>query len=304
MSLVEAVDEVGNPTILATFAVIAAILPMAFVRGLMGPYMRPIPVGASAAMLFSPDHRLRGIALGGAAAAASLRQAATDMLHEDRKAAITRFYRRVMNPLLLNARRRWMFLGGVVVLLLLACSLVAFKLVKVKMLPFDNKSEFQVIVDMPNGTHAGADHAGGARGGLIPWPRNRRWSNYQMYAGTSGPYNFNGLVRHYFLRRGAEPGRHPGEPADRHERSAQSHDIAKRVRPGLVEIGNRYGARLKVAEVPPGPPVLQTLVAEVYGPDYRQQIEIARQIKHKFQTTPGWWTWTGTVEDPPAASIA
>ncbi len=292
---VEAVDEVGNPTILATFAVICAILPMAFVRGLMGPYMRPIPVGASAAMLFS---LIVAFVVSPWAALRLLRHYASGDGHQhETEGGTTRFYRRIMNPLIASARRRWIFLGSVVVLLLLACSLVAFKLVKVKMLPFDNKSEFQVIVDMPNGTTLEqttqvAQQLGQYLG------QQPEVLNYEIYSGTSGPYNFNGLVRHYFLRRGANQADIQVNLRDRHERNAQSHDIAKRLRPGLVEIGNRYGARLKVAEVPPGPPVLQTLVAEIYGPDYQQQIALARQIKHIFQTTPGVADVDWYVEDP------
>jgi multidrug efflux pump subunit AcrB len=202
-----------------------------------------------------------------------------------------------MNPLIESARRRWLFLCGVVVLLLLACSLVAFKLVKVKMLPFDNKSEFQVIVDMPNGTTLEqttrvAQELGQYLG------QQPEVVNYQVYAGTSGPYNFNGLVRHYFLRHGANQADIQVNLLNAHKRSAQSHDIAKRLRPGLVAIGSRYGARIKVAEVPPGPPVLQTLVAEVYGPDYQQQMALAQQIKKIFQTTPGVVDVDWYVEDP------
>jgi len=292
---VEAVDEVGNPTILATFAVIAAILPMAFVRGLMGPYMRPIPVGASAAMLFS---LIVAFVVSPWAALRLLRHyASADGHKHETEGWTTRFYRRIMNPLIESARRRWLFLGGVVVLLLLACSLVAFKLVRVKMLPFDNKSEFQVIVDMPNGTTLEqttrvAQELGQYLG------RQPEVLNYEIYSGTSGPFNFNGLVRHYFLRRGANQADIQVNLLNRHERSAQSHEIAKRLRPGLVEIGNRYGARLKVAEVPPGPPVLQTLVAEIYGPDYQQQLAFAKQIKHIFQTTPGVVDVDWYVEDP------
>ncbi|MFZ0795732.1 MAG: efflux RND transporter permease subunit [Candidatus Korobacteraceae bacterium] len=247
---VEAVDEVGNPTILATFAVICAILPMAFVRGLMGPYMRPIPVGASAAMLFS---LIVAFVVSPWAALRLLRHYASGDGHQhETEGGTTRFYRRIMNPLIASARRRWIFLGSVVVLLLLACSLVAFKLVKVKMLPFDNKSEFQVIVDMPNGTTLEqttqvAQQLGQYLG------QQPEVLNYEIYSGTSGPYNFNGLVRHYFLRRGANQADIQVNLRDRHERNAQSHDIAKRLRPGLVEIGNRYGARLKVAEVPARP---------------------------------------------------
>ncbi len=227
---IEAVDEVGNPTILATFTVIAAILPMAFVRGLMGPYMRPIPVGASAAMLFS---LVVAFVVSPWSAMRLLHHYADRAGEEHEKEGwTTKLYRRIMNPLLDSASRRWMFLGGVVVLLLLACSLVAFKLVKVKMLPFDNKSEFQVIVDMPNGTPLEqttrvAQELGQYLG------KQPEVVNYQIYSGTSGPYNFNGLVRHYFLRRGSNQADIQVNLLNRHERSTQSHEIAKRLRPGL-----------------------------------------------------------------------
>ena len=292
---VEAVNEVGNPTILATFAVIAAILPMAFVRGLTGPYMRPIPVGASAAMLFS---LIVAFVVSPWAALRLLRHYATKSgFQHESEGWTTRLYRRIMNPLIESSGRRWIFLGGMVVLLLLACSLVAFKLVKVKMLPFDNKSEFQVIVDMPNGTTLEqttrvAQELGQYLG------KQPEVQNYQIYSGTSGPYNFNGLVRHYFLRRGPNEADIQVNLLNLHQRSRQSHDITKRLRPGLVEIGNRHGARIKVAEVPPGPPVLETLVAEVYGPDYQQQIELAKKIKQIFQTTPGVVDVDWYVEDP------
>jgi multidrug efflux pump subunit AcrB len=292
---IEAVDEVGNPTILATFTVIAAILPMAFVRGLMGPYMRPIPVGASAAMLFS---LVVAFVVSPWSALRLLKHYAERVTDEHEKEGwTTRLYRRIMNPLLQSAPRRWMFLSGIVVLLLLACSLVAFKLVKVKMLPFDNKSEFQVIVDMPDGTTLEQTTRVSQELGQY-LGQQPEVVNYQIYAGTSGPYNFNGLVRHYFLRRGANQADIQVNLLGRKERKTQSHEIAKRLRPGLVAIGNKYGARLKVAEVPPGPPVLQTLVAEVYGPNYEQQMALAKQIKQVFQSTPGVVDVDWYVEDP------
>jgi multidrug efflux pump subunit AcrB len=294
--LVEAVDEVGNPTILATFAVICAVLPNAFVRGLAGPYMRPIPVGASAAMLFS-----LGVAF------VVLPWAALRLLKKDARAGvhfsranegwITRLYRRMMIPLILSARRRWMFLGAIVALLLAALTLVPLKWVRLKMLPFDNKSEFQVIIDMPNGTPLEqttrvAQELGqylGSQPEVI---------NYQIYAGTSGPYNFNGLVRHYFFRKQPNQADIQVNLLSRHDRKAQSHDIARRLRPELDRIAQPFGARIKIAEVPPGPPVLQTLVAEVYGPDYKGQIELAAQIKNVFQQTQGVVDVDWSVEDP------
>ncbi len=292
---VEAVDEVGNPTILATFTVIAAILPMAFVSGLMGPYMRPIPVGASAAMIFS---LLVAFVVSPWAALRLLRHYADRPGDEHEKEGwSTRLYRRVMTPLINHASRRWQFLVAVVVLLLLASSLVVFKLVRVKMLPFDNKSEFQVIVDMPNGTTL-EQTTRVAQELAREAARDPEVANYQIYSGTAGPHNFNGLVRHYFLRRGSNMADIQVNLRDRHERSDQSHDIAKRMRSKLVTIGDKYAARLKVAEVPPGPPVLQTLVAEVYGPDYTQQIEVANQIKQIFRHTPGVVDVDWYVEDP------
>jgi multidrug efflux pump subunit AcrB len=190
-----------------------------------------------------------------------------------------------------------MFLGGVVVLLLLAAGLVPLKAVRVKMLPFDNKSEFQVIIDMPEGaplerTLAVAQEIGGYLGA------HSEVENYQIYAGTSGPYNFNGLVRHYFLRRGSNVADIQVNLRSVGARSKQSHDIAKEMRSPIQEIAKRWGARVKVAEVPPGPPVLSTLVAEVYGPDYERQIEVAKQIRDIFDSTPGVVDVDWYVEDP------
>jgi multidrug efflux pump subunit AcrB len=282
----EAVDEVGNPTILATLTVIAAILPMAFVGGLMGPYMRPIPVGASAAMVFSmivafivtPWASLRLIR-------------AHDASHgggqdHDNEDWATRLYRRVMGPLLHNPVARYGFLLLVVVLLLAAGAMVAVGLVKVKMLPFDNKSEFQVMVDLPEGATLEQTTAACLEMGDYLGTVNEV-VDYQIHAGTSGPFNFNGLVRHYFLRRGPHLADIQVNLAAKGRRARQSHDIAKRVRPALTAIAERYGARIKVAEVPPGPPVLSTLVAEVYGPDYARQREIALEIRRIFAETEG-----------------
>jgi len=292
---VEAVDEVGNPTTLATWAVIAAILPMAFVGGLMGPYMRPIPVGASVAMLFS---LLIAFVISPWAA---LRMLSREKNHdaegeEGREGWTTRLYRRAMNPLILDAKKRRMFLVGVVLLLMLVMTLPLLKIVRVKMLPFDNKSEFQVIIDMPEGTTL-EQTTRVAREIARRVAEEPEVINYQVYAGTAGPYNFNGLVRHYFLRRGSNEADIQVNLLPKGERGAQSHDIAKRVRQAIEPIGVRYGARLKVAEIPPGPPVYQTLVAEVYGPDYAQQIDIAGQIRGEFEKTPGVVDVDWTVED-------
>jgi multidrug efflux pump subunit AcrB len=295
---VEAVDEVGNPTTLATWTVIAAILPMAFVGGLMGPYMRPIPIGASLAMLFSlfiafiisPWAALRMLANAKAGHGES---------EEGQEGWTTRFYRRLMMPLLIDARKRTVFLVGVVLLLLSVFTLPLLKIVRVKMLPFDNKSEFQVIIDMPEGTTL-EQTTRVAREVARRVAEEPEVVNYQVYAGTASPYNFNGLVRHYFLRQGANEADIQVNLLPKEERSAQSHDISKRVRDAIVPIGDKYGAKLKVAEIPPGPPVYQTLVAEVYGPEYSQQIDIARQIRDEFKKTPGVVDVDWTVEAPEA----
>ncbi|HEY3488991.1 MAG TPA: efflux RND transporter permease subunit [Candidatus Deferrimicrobiaceae bacterium] len=289
---VEAVDEVGNPTILATFTVIAAILPMAFVRGLMGPYMRPIPVGASAAILFS---LMVAFIVTPWAAVRLLKSEAHGHEH-DREGATTRFYRKVMDRLLHRPLYRYGFLLMVVLLLLGSASLVYFKFVQVKMLPFDNKSEFQVVIDMPTDstlekTAAVTREIGDTLSG-VPEVRN-----FQAYVGTASPYNFNGLVRHYFLRQGPTVSDIQVNLVGKDDRKAQSHDIAKRVRPSVQAVAAKYGARVKVSEVPPGPPVLQTLVAEVYGPDYQGQIETARRIKKILSETNGVVDVDWYVED-------
>ena len=234
---------------------------MAFVGGLMGPYMRPIPVGASAAMLFS----LAAAFMVTPWAAARLLRAESAHGHAPEGAA-TRLYRRAMAGLIGNGRMRLAFLAGVAVLLLASVALVPLKLVTVKMLPFDNKSEFQVIVDMPEGTPL--EHTARVAAELAHEVlKDASVVNVQSYVGLSSPYNFNGLVRHYFLRRGPHLADLQVNLASKDERSEQSHDIAKRVRDRLVPIARRFNATIQVAEVPPGPPVLQTLVAEVYGPD-------------------------------------
>jgi multidrug efflux pump subunit AcrB len=291
---VEAVDEVGNPTILATFTVIAAILPMAMVRGLMGPYMRPIPIGASAAMVFSllvafvitPWAALRFMKRGHAGH------------HAEGEAENwgTRLYRRFMGMLLSRGRNQWAFLGLVVAMLLASMSLVYFKLVIVKMLPFDNKSEFQVIVDMPEGTSL-EKTAALTRELAVRLTEIPEITDFETYVGTASPFNFNGLVRHYYMRRGENVADIQVNLTPKDDRKAQSHAIARRARTLLLPIAQRHGARIKVAEVPPGPPVLQTLVAEIYGPDYRRQIELAREIRDTWDRTPGVVDVDWYVED-------
>ena len=281
---VEAVDEVGNPTILATFTVIAAILPMAMVRGLMGPYMRPIPVGASAAMVFS----LAIAFVVSPWAAARLLRGHTGGHGEtgEQEGWTTRLYRRLMTPLIHSPRTRWLFFGIVILLLVAACVLVPLKIVRVKMLPFDNKSEFQVMVDMPEGTPLERTLA--VEQDIASYLRTQpEVVNFQSYAGTSGPYNFNGLLRHYFLRHGPEQGDIQVNLLPKDERKLQSHPLAERMRGPIDEIARKWNARVKIAEVPPGPPVLATLVAEVHGPDYAQRLALARQVFEFFEHTPG-----------------
>jgi multidrug efflux pump subunit AcrB len=289
---IRAVDEVGNPTILATLTVVAAILPMAFVGGLMGPYMRPIPIGASAAMLFSM-----------AAAFIITPWAAVRLLkggdiHVDAvEGAATRWYRRAMRRLILEPRVRFVFLGGVAVLLLAAVALVPLKLVTVKMLPFDNKSEFQVIVDMPEGT--ALEHTARVAAALADEVlADADVTSVQSYAGLASPYNFNGLVRHYFLRRGPQVADLQVNLQSKDERADQSHAIAKRVRDRLVPVAQRFGATIQVSEVPPGPPVLQTLVAEIYGPDADRRLELAGRVKSVLERTKGVVDVDWYVESP------
>lgn len=294
---IEAVDEVGNPTILATFTVIAAILPMAFVGGLMGPYMRPIPVGASAAMIFS---LLVAFIVTPWAAIRLLKSAGKHSGHghddESPDDVLTRLYRKVMTPLLRKPSTRFVFFGVVGALLLGSMALIGIKAVTVKMLPFDNKNEFQIIVDMPTGTTLEETLAATLQLAEVAAGSNQV-VDYQVYAGTASPYNFNGLVRHYFLRDASYQADIQVNLLEKHHRSVQSHDIVKKLRPALEEKARELGARIKLAEVPPGPPVLQTLVAEVYGPDQATRIEVASKIKEIFQTTEGVTDVDWYVED-------
>ncbi len=288
---VEAVDEVGNPTILATLTVIAAILPMAFVGGLMGPYMRPIPVGASAAMVFS---LIVAFVVTPWAAVRLLKK--TGLHGHETEDFVTRQYRRVMRVILDRTSVRWGFLAMVTVLLLGSMALVYIQFVQVKMLPFDNKSEFQVIIDMPEGTPL-EDTARAARLLALKTMEQPEVVNVQTYAGAASPYNFNGLVRHYYLRAGSNVADIQVNLVDKGERDAQSHAIAKRVRESLQPLARQLGANIKIAEVPPGPPVLQTLVAEVYGPEEEGRVEGARQIRQRMLETSGVVDVDWYVED-------
>jgi multidrug efflux pump subunit AcrB len=297
---VEAVGEVGNPTILATFAVIAAVLPMAFVGGLMGPYMRPIPIGSSAAMFFSlaiafivtPWASIRILRWGRKYSqltdgTAPVTEGVELPAHEKpEENFFTRLYRRFMGPLIAHPRRRYAFLAGATGLLLVAMALVGIGWVKAKMLPFDNKSEFQIILNMPESSSLERT-AEAAREIAATVRAEPEVTDYEVYAGVASPFNFNGLVRHYFMRRGANVADIQVNLLPKGKRRAQSHDVAKRVRPRVAAIAAKYGARVAVAEVPPGPPVLQTLVAEIYGPTEQGRLALAQKVIDIFHKTPG-----------------
>ncbi|SDL30699.1 Multidrug efflux pump subunit AcrB [Salinimicrobium catena] len=282
-----AINEVGNPTILATFTVIASVLPMAFVSGLMGPYMSPMPIGASIAMILSLFVALTITPYLGfiflrekAKKGKPVKEAEKSI--ED--SMIYRIYRRFEEPLIDNSKIRWAFLGITAFLLLGSVALFFTKDVAVKMLPFDNKNEFQVVIDMPEGTTL-------ERTAVVTKEIGQYLSNspqvvnYQTYIGTSAPITFNGLVRHYDLRGASNTADIQVNLLPKGDRDLQSHDIAKLLRPDIQAIGDKYGANIKLVEVPPGPPVLSTIVAEVYGPDYETQIALADSIQTILHNT-------------------
>ena len=280
-----AINEVGNPTILATFTVIASVLPMAFVSGLMGPYMSPMPIGASIAMILSLFVALTITPYLGFI---FLREKEKKGKKKEEKQLeetfIYRIYERFEKPLLENKKIRWIFLGITFILLLASVAMFFTKSVTVKMLPFDNKNEFQVVIDMPEGTTL-------ERTAVVAKEISQYLStrpeviNYQSYVGTSAPITFNGLVRHYDLRGGSNVADIQVNLIDKHERSAQSHQIASLLRPEIRKIGKKYNANIKVVEVPPGPPVLSTIVGEIYGPDYDGQIAVANQVRGLLNNT-------------------
>jgi multidrug efflux pump subunit AcrB len=279
-----AVDEVGGPTILATFTVIAALLPMAFVSGLMGPYMSPIPINASMGMAISlviaftvtPWLALKLTKTGDGHAA-----------HGPSKvtSALQGFFTRVLTPLLASAKKRWLLLAGILIALLLSVGLVVVQWVVLKMLPFDNKSEYQVVLDMQAGTPL-EDTAAALQDMTAFLAQQPEVANVQGYAGTASPITFNGLVRQYYLRAEAESGDLQVNLVDSHHRSEKSHAIAQRHRLPLEDIATRHGARIKVVEVPPGPPVLSPIVAEVYGPDRAGRAELAQRVAQAYRDTP------------------
>jgi multidrug efflux pump subunit AcrB len=293
---IAAVAEVGNPTILATLTVIAAVLPMAFVRGLMGPYMRPMPVGAALAMVFSLLIALV------AAPWFAYRLVKGEGHGEEsgyalEKTLTYRVYRKLLVPLLVRPLRAWLALLAVFVMLLLAVAMFPLKIVQVKMLPFDNKSEVQVIIDMPEGTTLERTAQVAQEIGVY-LQTVREVTDLQVYAGTAAPVNFNGLVRHYDLRRGSNVADLQVNLVHKSERPDQSHAFAKRIRPSIQEIALRHGAAVKVAEIPPGPPVLATLVSEVYGPTEEVRVDVARKVLEIYRSTEGVVDVDWLVEAP------
>ncbi|WP_372751028.1 efflux RND transporter permease subunit [Labilibaculum sp.] len=279
------IDEVGNPTILATFTVIAAVLPMVFVSGLMGPYMSPMPIGASIAMIFS---LLVALTITPYLAYRLLRfkekDDSTEKAFRLEDSMVYKLYKATILPMLESRWKRWGFIGIISFLLLASTTLIYFKQVAVKMLPFDNKNEFQVIIDMPEGTTL--ERTAVVTKELAAYiSEQENVVNYQSYVGTAAPMNFNGLVRHYDLRRGSNVADIQVNLTHKNDRDEQSHDIAKEMRPGLQKIGEKFNANVKVVEVPPGPPVMSTLVAEIYGPDQKEQQKIASQVKSIFNKT-------------------
>jgi multidrug efflux pump subunit AcrB len=279
----EAVNEVRSPLILATLTVIVAILPMSFVRGLMGPYMRPIPVGATSAMIFS---MFVAFVITPWAAVRLLNKTQNHSPEGEKEDALTLLYRKLMGFLIHHRFWQFLFLAFMLALLLGTLALVPLGFVRIKMLPFDNKNEFQVVVDLPESatleqTNAVCMELAGV---LAEEPEIE---HLQVYAGLASPYNFNGLVRHYFLRKSPFMGDLQVHLVSKHERKKMSHEIAVRVRPLLERVAQKYGAKIKVAEVPPGPPVLQTLVAEVYGPDLLKRNQLAQELETLFRQTEG-----------------
>ena len=279
-----AINEVGNPTILATFTVIAAILPMAFVSGMMGPYMSPMPIGAYIAMLLSLFVALTVTPYLGY----HLLQEKEEQAHKHAEGLETnliyKIYSKIERPFLDNSFKRRLLLAGTVVLLMGSILMFFTKSVVVKMLPFDNKNEFQVVIDMPEGSTL--ERTSAVTREIAQYVSTQpEVVNYQNYVGTSAPITFNGLVRHYDMRGGSNMADIQVNLLHKEDRDLQSHDIAKAMRPEIQKIAKKYGANVKLIEVPPGPPVLSTLVAEIYGPDYEEQIKVAQQVQTILQNT-------------------
>lgn len=291
------INEVGNPTILATFTVIAAVLPMAFVSGMMGPYMSPMPIGASIAMMLSLIVALTLTPyLGYIFLRTKQKPGADQHEHQLENTRIYKIYHKTLYPMLQVRWKRWAFMLSVVAILIASSMLFVTQSVVVKMLPFDNKNEFQVVIDMPEGTTLERT-AAVTREIAMYIGQHPMVISYQNYIGTAGPISFNGLVRHYDLRGGANVSDIQVNLIDKKERTIQSHDIAKSMRADIQSIARKYNANAKIVEVPPGPPVLSTVVAEIYGPDYNLQMEVANQLKALFNQTEGMVDVDWMVED-------
>jgi multidrug efflux pump subunit AcrB len=313
--ILAAVSEVGNPAVLATLTVVASVFPMAYVGGLMGPYMRPMPIGASLAMTFS---LLVALTISPWLSKRLLKQkpfveGQSAEGEETAPPAIRRFYARLLRPLIDSPRRGWTAIAIIAGLLLVSMAMIPLKMVTVKMLPFDNKSEIQLMLDMPEGTplETTAAVAREVAGAVASVPEV---TDLQIYTGTAAPITFNGLVRHYDLRRGPEVADIQVNLKHKNDRKRKSHKLAGVLRDVALPVAQRHGANLKVVEVPPGPPVLSTLVAEVYGPDHESRLELARKVREIMETTEGvvdvdWLVeapqtqWTLDV-DPTRAALA
>ena len=298
-----AINEVGNPTILATFTVIAAVLPMAFVSGMSGPYLSPMPIGASIAMMLSLvvaltlTPYLGCIFLRGKEGSIDKKQVAPI---GPGRGTIYKMYNAIISPLLETRWKRWAFIMATVIMLFGSMLFFYTKWVTVKMLPFDNKSEFQVVIDMPEGTTLERSYI--VTQEIAQYlSKQELVKNYQGYVGTASPISFNGLMRHYDLRSGENVADIQVNLVDKKERKIQSHEIVKQLRPAVQAIASKFGANVKMVEIPPGPPVLSTIVAEIYGPDYAQQTRIASQVKELVSKTPGavdidWMTESDQTE--------
>ena len=276
---IEAVSEVGNPTIVATMTVIAALLPMMFVSGLMGPYMAPIPANASAAMIFS---FFVAVIIAPWLMMKLAANAPIKHHHVEDGGKLGQFYRKMVSPIIASRKRSWLFLILVGIVTLGSMTLFATKAVRVKLLPFDNKAEMQIVVDLPEG--ASLEDTERVLFTVAEQIREiGEIENIQAYAGTAAPINFNGLVRHYFLRSSPELGDLQINLSEKGHRKRTSHEIALDIRKRIKDTALYQTANIKVVEVPPGPPVISTLLAEIYGPDTQTRRKVARRIKQIFQ---------------------
>ena len=294
-----AVDEVRPPTILATLAVIASFVPLFFITGMMGPYMRPMALNVPIAMIMS-------LVIAFTVTPWTTYHALKKEYDKDEKpydfrtGGVYRTYRRIITPFLEDRRKSYYFLGGIVAALVLSMSLVMVKLVPVKMLPFDNKNEFLLLVDMPEGTTLeGTDKVVTDLERYLATVNEVR--DLESYVGLASPMDFNGMVRQYYLRKGSNVADIRVNLLEKHERAFQSHALVLRIRPDIQKIADKYGANVKIVEVPPGPPVFSTIVAEVYGPpeaSYQELISESRKVRRVMEATPKVVDVDDSVEAP------